>query len=125
MDTVSKQRNKQERFASRECGVMLVAASQILRQHCVQRFLSHIPVGLMQRMYRYNVATPLKKLACSVCDGIFRTEIGAPCLPLAELEGKVSAARLTDEVSINRGDSRNFVIRREQACPLAVAGNSH
>ena len=65
------------------------------------------------------------RLACSVCDGIFRTEIGAPCLPLAELEGKVSAARLTDEVSINRGDSRNIVIRREQACPLAVAGNSH
>ena len=34
-----------------------------------------------------------------------------PCLPLAELEGKVSAARLTDEVSSNCGDSRNIVIR--------------
>ena len=41
---------------------------------------------------------------------LLRTEIGAACLPLAELEGKVSAARLTDEVFINCGDSRNIVI---------------
>ena len=33
------------------------------------------------------------RLACSACYVYLRGEIGAPCLPLAELEGKVSRLR--------------------------------
>ena len=46
-----------------------------------------------------------------------RSKASAPCLPLAELEGKVSADRLTDEVFIKSFAVRQTLIwSREQAC---------
>ena len=53
-----------------------------------------------------------EKLACSACCVYLRTETGASCLPLAELEGKVSAGRLTDEVFI-----KSFAVRQTQIYP--------
>ena len=52
----------------------------------------------------------LRRFASRECDASF---VGTLAFPL---EGKVSAARLTDEVFLNRGASRNLVPCREQAC---------
>ena len=55
---------------------------------CLSRFLPQLPVGTPQYAYPYNAATPLKNLPVPPVSVLVSTEIGVPCLPLAELEGK-------------------------------------